>query len=102
MHILNGAPGQAELGVGQHHYPGPVVSLLRSPYAWGGPVEGLFTKSIGVFQIEPPDVGPPEQGEIRLAGSAPPQPEAFGIRVWRGRRSTSTSTRVPRTMALGR
>jgi hypothetical protein len=51
VHILDGSPRQAELGVGQRHEPGPAVGLLRSPHARSGPVEGLLAETVGVFQV---------------------------------------------------
>src|SRR3954463_8342174 len=38
--ILDSAAGQAELGVGEQHQPGPAISLLGVADARGGPVEG--------------------------------------------------------------
>jgi hypothetical protein len=75
VHVLDGSPRQAELGVGQSHQPGPAIGLRWSPHAWGRPVEGLFTETVGVFQIKPMDVGSPDQRQIGLARSTPPQPQ---------------------------
>ena len=47
--ILDGAAGQAELGVGQQHQPGPAIGLLGVADARRGPVEGLLTEAVGVL-----------------------------------------------------
>jgi hypothetical protein len=49
VHVLDGPSCQAELGVGQHHQPGPAIGLLRGPHPRRGPIQGLFTKTVGMF-----------------------------------------------------
>src|SRR3954462_1787422 len=46
--------------------------------AWGGPIERLLAEAVGVLQVEPMHVRPPEDGEVRRAGAAPPEPELLG------------------------
>src|SRR4051794_6793885 len=75
---LNGAAGQAELGVGQQHQPGPAIGLLGVPDARRGPVERLLAEAVGMLQIEAMHIGAPEHGQRRRPGAAPPQPEALG------------------------
>jgi len=78
VHILDAPPRQAELRVGQGHQPRPAIRLLRSPHAWRSPVEGLLAEAVGVLQIKAVHVRPPQHGQIGLAWSAPPQPQAPG------------------------
>ena len=47
--VVDGAAGQAELGVRQQHQPGPAVRLLGVTDARGGPVEGLLAEAVGVL-----------------------------------------------------
>ncbi len=75
MHVLDRPPRQAKLGVGQRDQPGPAIGLLWSPHSWRSPVERLLTEAVGVFQIEPMHVRPPDHRQVRLAWSAPPQPQ---------------------------
>src|SRR4051794_13568602 len=76
--ILDSAAGQAELGVGEQHQPGPAISLLGVADARGGPVEGLLAEAVGVLQVEAVDVRSPEDGEVGRTRAAPPQPELLG------------------------
>ncbi len=94
-----GDPGsrQPQLRVGGPDQPGPAVGLLRVPHAGRRPAERLLAEAQRVLQVEAADVGAPEQAQVRLARAGPPQPERPRLRVWRGRRSTSTSTSVPRS-----
>jgi len=73
--------GQAQLGVGDQHQPGPPVGLGGMAGPWGGPAEGLLGEPDGVFQVEPADLGPPGQVQVELAGAGPPPPQHLG---WAG------------------
>src|SRR5215207_383506 len=70
--------GQAQLGVGGDHQPGPPLRLLGVAHPRGGPAEGLFTEPDGVLAVEPAGVGPPGKVEVHAAGSGPPQPQHLG------------------------
>src|SRR5207302_1789187 len=78
VHVLNGPPRQAELGVSQGDEPCPAIGLLRSPHPRGGPVERLLAEPVGVLQIKAVDVRSPDHRQVRLAWSTPPQPQALG------------------------
>src|SRR3954453_13012431 len=78
MHVLDGAAGETQLGVGQEHEPGPTVRLLGLTHPRRGPVERLLTEAIGVLQVEAVDVRAPEHGQIRRPRPAPPQPQPRG------------------------
>jgi hypothetical protein len=78
VHVFDGSPRQAQLGVGQRDQPGPAIGLLRSPHTRCGPVERLLAEAIGVLQVKPMDVGSPDDRQVGLPRSAPPQPQAFG------------------------
>ena len=58
-------------GIARHDEPGPAVGLLRVADARRGPVEHLLHELEGVLLGEAPDVGTPEQVEIRRAWPAP-------------------------------
>src|SRR3954463_11991626 len=78
MPVLDGAAGQAELGVGQQDQPGPAIGLLGVADAGRGPVERLLAEAVGMLQVEAVDVCPPEDSEVGCAGATPPQPELLG------------------------
>src|SRR3954470_1891944 len=72
-HVGDGAAGEAELGGGQEHEPGPAVRLLGVADARDGPVERPLAEAVGVLQVEAVHVRPPDGGEVGLAGAAPPE-----------------------------
>lgn len=78
VHVLDGPPRKAELGVGQGHEPRPAIGLLRSAYAWRGPIKRLLAETVGMLQVESVHVGSPDHRQVRLARSAPPEPQALG------------------------
>ena len=95
--------GQPQLREGADHEPRPKVGLLWGDHPRGGPPQILLEEAEGVFQVEPAHVRSPEQIEVGLSGAGPPQPQSIrGSRVGRGKRLTSTKTRVPPTMGRGR
>jgi hypothetical protein len=67
--------GQAQLGVGGQHQPGPAVGLLGMPGPRGGPAQGLLTEPDGVLQVEAAHVGAPQHREVRGVRPVPPQPQ---------------------------
>ena len=56
--------GQAQLGIGEHHQPGPTVGLLGMAHAWKRPVERLFEETKGMFEVEPADIRAPDPVEV--------------------------------------
>ena len=72
--------GEAKLAVGRCHGPGEPVSLLRGAGPGQGPVQGLLPKADGVLDVEPANVGPPQQRQIRggTHWAGPPQPQRLG------------------------
>ncbi len=90
---------QLELGAGGEYEPGPPVRLLGAPDARRGPSERPLEETDGVLQVEPPYVGPPQEVQAGSSSALEYQSQSlFGLRVSRGRRSTSTRMAVPRTM----
>src|SRR5215211_3245232 len=94
---------QAQLGVGGQDQPRPEVGLLGVAHPRRGPAQSLLEKADGVLQVEPPDVGPPQ--EVRSGsplGSPPPENHShsfLGLRVSRG--SLLTSSRITVTHTTG-
>jgi hypothetical protein len=70
---------QAQLRVDDQHQPTPAVGLLGMAHSWGGPPQTLFEKAEGMLQIEAPHVRPPEQVQLRLSRTVPPQPQLLGL-----------------------
>src|SRR3954462_1182101 len=52
VHLVDSAPGEAQLRVGQQHEPGPAVGLRGMADPGRGPVERLLAEAVGVLQIE--------------------------------------------------
>jgi hypothetical protein len=65
---------QPELGESGHHQPRPAVGLLGMPDPRRGPSQSLFEEAEGVLQVEAPDVGAPQQAQVRHLpfGTMPP------------------------------
>src|ERR687898_2058958 len=59
-----GAPTLAAC-VGGHDQPAPPVGLFGVPYPRGGPSHALFEEAEGVLQVETPDVGAPDESQVR-------------------------------------
>src|SRR5215208_4425625 len=52
--------------------PDPATSLLGVPDSGRRPTETLLAEAQRVLEVEAPDVGPPEQIQVRLARTGPP------------------------------
>jgi hypothetical protein len=68
-------------GAAGRRQPAPARSTgrpERDAAAVGHPAEGLLVEPDGVLQVEPTDIGPPDQIEITAAGAGPPQPQHLG------------------------
>ncbi len=68
---------QPELGESDHNQPRPPIRLLRVTNPRGGPPYALLEEAEGVLQIEAPDVGAPDELQVRLRSfwPVPPQPQ---------------------------
>src|SRR5215204_4057155 len=103
--IRNTSPRQPQLGVGGHHQPRPPIRLLGVANPGRGPSHALLEEAERVFEVEAPDVGAPEEIELRRRPSCPchQSHKTLGSRRLspRGRRSTSTRIGVPTTMGRG-
>ena len=68
---------QAQLRIGGQDQPRPPVGLLGVAHPWARPPERLLEKAEGVLQVEAPDVGAPEELQVRrhLLRPVPPQPQ---------------------------
>jgi hypothetical protein len=69
-------PHQPQLGESGHQ-PRPPVGLLGAPYPRCAPSQSLFEKAEGMLQVEAPDVGPPDEFQVRYLpfGTRPPKPQ---------------------------
>jgi hypothetical protein len=63
--------GQAELGVGGQHQPGPAVGLFGMARPRRRPTQGLLGEPDRVLQVEPADVRPPGKVQIQLHALGP-------------------------------
>jgi hypothetical protein len=74
-------PRQSELGERGQNQPRPPVGLFGVAHAEGVPSERLLEEAEGMLQIEAPDVGAPEEAEIRRGsfGADPPQPQSLRL-----------------------
>ena len=70
---------QAQLQIGHHNQPTPVVGLLGVPDPWGSPSQSPLEKVEGVLQVEPVNVGFPEKVEVWFSGAMPPQPQLLQL-----------------------
>src|SRR5262249_46642628 len=72
-------PGPDQLSGAADGDRGPPVGLVRVAQRGGDPAQGGFLEFDGVLDIEPVDVGPPAQIQVRgPAGRAgPPQPQGL-------------------------
>ena len=50
--IVDGAAGEAELGVGGDDEPGPAIGLYGCAHGGGGPAEGVLGEAVGVLDVE--------------------------------------------------
>ena len=75
--VAGDGAGQAQLGVGGQHQPGPAVGLFGMTRPRGRPTERLLGKPDGVLQVEPANVRAPGQVQIQLYAlrAGPPQPQ---------------------------
>ena len=62
----------------------PAVRLLRVPNPGRGPPERLFEEVYRVLQVKPPDVGSPQEVEVRFAFSVPPKPQLLRLAALSG------------------
>src|SRR5215217_5690544 len=75
--IRNTSPRQPQLGVGGHHQPRPPIRLLGVANPGRGPSHALLEEAERVFEVEAPDVGAPEEIELRRRPlrTVPPKPQ---------------------------
>jgi len=75
--VRNARSGQPELGESGQNQPRPAVGLLGAAHPRRRPSERLLEEAEGVLQVEAPDVGAPDEVQIRLGSlrPAPPQPQ---------------------------
>jgi hypothetical protein len=67
--IVDELAGQPELRVGGDHQPSPAVGLFGHLGRRCGPAQCPLHEPEGVFNVEPPEVGPPAQIEVRFTGA---------------------------------
>src|SRR3954454_15911920 len=67
------------MDVGAENEPRPAVRLLGVPDPRRGPPERLLEEADRVLQVEPPDVGPPQEVEVRLAFAGEPKPQLLRL-----------------------
>src|SRR5215217_4973800 len=73
--IRNTRPRYPELGESSHHQPRPAVRLLGMTHSRRCPSQGLFEKAEGMLQVEAPHISSPDEVEIGLSLTMPPQPQ---------------------------
>ena len=86
--VGHGAAGEAQLGVGREHQPGPAVGLLGQAHPRGDPPQDLLQESEGLLQIGSPAVPPPEAVQV-LGGRRTRRPSRLR------RRAATTARRRP-------
>ena len=70
--VRNDAPGETQLGAGQEHEASPSIRLLGVPNPRHAPPESLLEEADGMLQVEPSDIGPPQEVEFRFAFAGEP------------------------------
>src|SRR5215208_7228091 len=73
--IRNTRPRHPELGESCHHQPRPAVRLLGMTHPRRCPSQSLFEKAEGMLQVEAPHISSPDEVEIGLSLTMPPQPQ---------------------------
>ncbi len=67
--VRNASARQPELGESGQNQPRPPVGLLGVPYRRCGPSQSLFEKAEGMLQVEAPEVGAPDELQVRVGAS---------------------------------
>src|SRR5271166_1488024 len=70
--------GEAQLGEAAKDQPGPAAHLIRLAERGFVPAQGGLGEPVAVLDVEPVQVGAPDQVQVRHARAGPPQPQRPG------------------------